>query len=253
MPIPVSEIVNRATSALDAEGSDRYRFDQDFMPAINYAIEWSISVINEAFAQNKLSGEALRELNHVGVFQANNFSRIAFNPASVGKNLWTIIAVYPLPTVFPYRNPVPDVNPVLSKFIPDISMVGSNNTAKRLTQEEWNDNAKNVFMPGNNSLFGDLVDYAYLDFSDYSSLGYNNGGLQEIEVRPSIANKYAAIAFLEKPALITSINDDISFPESMTNIITEKTLSFISYKQGDGTNLYGVTAADINKLTSLIR
>lgn len=253
MSIQVQEIVNRTTSALDAEGSDRYRFDQDFAPAINYAIEWTVSAFNDAFSQSKLSGESLRELNNVGIWQANNFSRIAFDESSVGKKLWTIIAVYPKPEVFPYKSPIPNPNKVLSEFIKDTSFVKSVYSAKRLTQEEWNDNVKNVFMPGNNILNGEMMEYAYLDSANYSSSSYNNPGIYEIEVRPSVANEYVAMAYLAKPERVSTISDSVSFPESLTNIIIEKVLNFIAYKQGDGTNLYGVTSADISRLISLMR
>jgi len=253
MPISVQEIVNRATSALDAEGSDRYRFDQDFKPAINYAIEWSVSAFNDAFAQNKLSGESLKELNKVGIWQTNNFSRLAFDEAAVGSKLWTIIAIYPKPTVYPYKAPVVNQNPVLSEFVKDLSFVKSEYAAKRLTQEEWNDNVKNVFMPGNIKLGGELTDYAYLDSVNYSSTSYTNPGIFETEIRPSVANEYVAMAYLVKPTAVSQISDSVQFPESMTNIIVEKALNFISYKQGDGTNLYGVTSADINRLVALMR
>lgn len=253
MPISVQEIVNRATSALDAEGSDRYRFDQDFKPAINYAIEWSVSVFNEAFSQKKLSAESLKELNIVGIWQANNFSRVAYSEQETGKKLWTIIAVYPNPTVYPFKNPVPKANKVLSSFEKDVSFISSEDAAKRLTQEEWIGNAKNVFMPGNMLLGGGMTEYAYLDFADYSSTQYSNTGTFEIEVRPSVANKFVAIAYLSKPSPVTLITDNVSFPESMANIITEKALNFISYKQGDGTNLYSVTAADVNRLVSIMK
>ena len=38
--IPVTTIINRIKSALDAEGFDHYKFNEDFKPAINYAQDW---------------------------------------------------------------------------------------------------------------------------------------------------------------------------------------------------------------------
>jgi hypothetical protein len=60
--IPVQTIVDRVTSILDAEGSDRYLFDQDFKPAINLTKDWVVAVFNKAFADKKLSEENLKEL-----------------------------------------------------------------------------------------------------------------------------------------------------------------------------------------------
>jgi hypothetical protein len=252
MPILVQEIVNRALSALDAEGSDRYLFDQDFKPALNYAEEWITSAFNKGFAENKLSGEGLRELAKIGVWQANNFSRIAFNPTVMGHDLWTVLAIYPNPTVSPFRAPTPNINKSLSQYIPDLAYVSGKASTSRLTFEEWNENQDNVFMPGNNLLQGALVEYAYLDFLDYSAVGYNNPGTYELEVRPSVANKYVALGYLKRPIPVALITDSIQFPASLTNIILEKTLMYISVKQGDQTTLYGVTERDIQTLAQLL-
>ena len=253
MSILVQEIVDRSKAALDAEGDERYLFDQDFKPAIRYACEWVVSAFNDAFAQNKLSGEALKELVKVSVWQTNQFSRVAFDETTVGKKLWSILAVYPNPKTIPFQSAVPLAVPEESRFYPNLSHESSISTAKRLTLEEWNDNQKNVFMAGNVTLVGDLVDYAYLDFADYSSSSYNDPGIYEIEIRPVLKNKFVTIAYLQRPVEISLISDSVEFPESLTNIITEKTLNYISYKQGDGTNLYGITEQDVNRLVTLMR
>ena len=51
--IAVQTVVDRMKSVLDAEGSDRYLFDQDFKPAINSAIDWLVAVFNAAFSDKK--------------------------------------------------------------------------------------------------------------------------------------------------------------------------------------------------------
>ncbi len=252
MPILVQEIVDRSLSALDAEGSDRYLFDQDFKPAIKYAQEWLTAAFNSGFSANKLSGESLRELVKISIWQANDFSRVAFNPSVVGHGFWTILAIYPNPVVFPFMAPVPNANKALSVFKPNLSYRSGKASTNRLTLEEWNENAENVFMPGNVSLVGPLADYAYLDFGNYSSTSYNNPGIYETEIRPSVANKFVAIAYLKRPSDVVLITDSLQFPDSLTSIIVSKTLEFISYKQGDGTNLYGVTEKDVQMLANLL-
>lgn len=248
MPILVQEVVNRGLSALDAEGSERYLFDQDFKPAINYANEWMVAAINKILGGTKLSGEALRELVKIKVFQANSYSRIAFNEATVGHKLWSILALYPEPVVAPFQQPVPDPNPAVSKYMPGLSHVSGKSCTNRMNLEEWNDNQKNVFSPGNTSLLGELNEYAYLDFGDYSSSTYTDPGTFEIEVRPSVANQFISLAYVKKPNLITLITDSIEFPETMLDIVLEKMLQFISFKQGDHTTLYIVTDKDIARL-----
>lgn len=252
MPILVQEVVNRCLSALDAEGTERYLFDQDFKPGINYAEEWLTAAFNSGFASNKLTGESLRELVKISVWQANSFSRIAFDPAVMNHKLWTVLAIYPNPVVFPFQQPIPHPNKSVSRFMPTLSYVSGRASTNRLTLEEWNENQDNVFMPGNNKLTGDLADYAYLDFGDYSSTNYNNPGKYEIEIRPSVANKYVAMGYLKRPDPISLITDSIQFPDSLTALITDKVLSWCATKQGDQTTLYSVTERDVQMLMNLL-
>lgn len=254
MSILVQEVVNRSLSALDAEGSDRYLFDQDFKPAINYAQEAIIAIFNNAFSSNKLSGESLRELAKIKIWQANDFSRVAFDPAVMGHKFWTLLAVYPNPVVAPFSTPMPNPNKALSVFMPNLSYRSGKASTNRMTLEEWNDNYKNVFAPGNLVVMNsqDLNNYSYLDFGDYSSGSYNNPGKYEIEIRPSVANKYIALAYLKRPDPIALITDSLEFPESLTSVIVSKALNFIAYKQGDQTTLFTVTNKDVEELSNLL-
>mgnify|MGYP003489322172 FL=1 len=59
MAILVQTLVNRMAAKLDAEGSQRYLFDQDYKPAINESMEALITMLNSAFAENKLTPEGL--------------------------------------------------------------------------------------------------------------------------------------------------------------------------------------------------
>ena len=100
--IPVQTIVDRCNFALDAEGSGRYLFEQDFKPAINSSIEWLVAVFNRVFAEKKLSEENLRELIKTRVFLASAFSRLNLDKDSLdGDSLWTILRVMPSPRVYP--------------------------------------------------------------------------------------------------------------------------------------------------------
>ena len=55
--------------ALDAEGSDYYRDDLDYIPAINAAIQWLTSVVNLALGGDKLGEEFFRDIAFSGIFQ----------------------------------------------------------------------------------------------------------------------------------------------------------------------------------------
>jgi hypothetical protein len=253
--IQASVIHSRILSRLDAEGSDRYTFNEDTKYAINSAIEILVTMLNQAFAENKLAPENLRELNKTKVWQTNSFSRIAFSEAEVGHPLWSIIAVYPkcktnkssaIPSITPGGNN--------SKFRPDVTLVSSGQSAKRLTQEQWNENENNAFMAGNNLLKGDFQEFAYLDFADYTSTTYPGGTDKvEITVRPDVPNQFVAIAYLKYPNQVSEPNDLIEFPKSLTELITDLALAKIAEKQGDQTNLYSTAYQNINLLVGLIK
>lgn len=251
MGIQVQTIIDRCVADLDAEGSDYYKFDNDFKPAINQAVEWLVTVFNQIFADKKVTPEQLRDLIKTKVWQANKFSRVSYNPADTGHDLWSIIAVMPLPTLHPNNAITPLVNKIQSKFMPNKSFVGSLYSCDRLTSEEWNINQLNPFIPGNTVLTGSLKEFAYRDWSDYSSSTYVNTVAPEIEIRPSVSEQYVAIEYIKYPSPITLITDVLEFPTSMTQIIVEKTLSVIANKQGDQTTLWQINEGDIKRITGM--
>jgi hypothetical protein len=254
MPISVQSIVERMNASLDAEGSDRYLFDQDFKPAINSAIEWAVSVFNAAFAEKKISPEQLKELVKVKVWQTSAYSRVSYDPAAVGHNFWTIIAVYPQIKTNRPTSILQSTDPSKSFFRPNMSFIESGKSAKRLTLEEWNINRNNPFKPGNVLISSQgLLEYGYLDFADYTSTTYNGNAVPfEIEIRPSVPKQLIGMAYLKVPTLISTINDSVEFPDSLRNVITECALNYVATKQGDGTTLWGITEKDVDKLVGLM-
>jgi hypothetical protein len=254
MPILVQTITQRMAAKLDAEGSDRYMFDQDYKPAINEAIEQVVTIFNQAFGDNKLTPEVLRELVKIKVWQTNMYSRVSMSPTDMGHPLWSIIAVYPEPKLNKGVSGSPEADQSKSKIRKDISFISSEKSAKRLTHEEWNQNSKNVFMPGNTILEGALKEYAYLDFGDYTSTSYL--GLPskvEITIRPNVKQKLVAIAYLKYPSQVSAVTDFIEFPESLTNIFVDMALKNMAYKQGDNTNLFSVTSQNVATMINLIK
>lgn len=246
-------IVDRIKASLDAENSDRYLFDQDFKPAINFSQEWLVAAFNAAFGAKKLSEESLRELTKIKVWQANDFSRIAFGASAVGHKLWTLFAVFPKPILHPSQGINPLTAPYQSSFQPDKTFVKSEHSAKRLTLEEWNENRKNPFVAGNEVITQSaIIQYSYLNFIDYSSTTYTPTDKIEIEVRPAIPKEYVALAYLKYPTPINLITDAVEFPDSLIDLMVEKCLSWISYKQGDGTSIYLVSEKDLIRLINFM-
>jgi hypothetical protein len=253
MPILASDIEKRMRPKLDAEGSDRYLFDQDIKPAINSAIDTIVTMCNMAFADNKLSPEALRELVKVKIWQTSSYSRFYYNSADTSHVLWTVLAIYPKPTVNKGISSSTATTKDQSKFRDDLSFIKSEHSAKRLTFEEWNENSKNVFMPGNNLLQGALAEYSYLDMADYTSKSYDNvSGKTEFEIRPGIPNELVALAYLKRPTEINLSSDSVEFPDSLKELIAEIALNYISFKEGQ-TPLYQITVQGINTLIGLIK
>jgi hypothetical protein len=253
MPISVLALHNQILAELDAEGSDRYTFDQDTKYAINAAQDIVVALFNEAFAQNKLSPEQLRDLTKTKVWQANQYSRVAFKESETGHSLWSVIAVYPKPLCNKGVSSSPQDDKSKSLLRSDISFISAEHSAKRLSLEEWSDNKKNAFMPGNTVLSGGLAEYGYLDFSDYSSSSYSgNSGEPELEVRPAIPGQLVAISYLKHPNRISTTSDSIEFPSSMFQLFVDMALNTIAVKQGDGTNLWSVTSVNIQKLVNAL-
>lgn len=253
MPILVTKITAQMRAKIDAEGSERYLFDQDFKPAINSAIDSIVTALNQAFAANKMTPESLRELTKVKVWQASKYSRISYKESEVGFPLWTIFGVYPNPLVNKKNMSVGGTELSTSTYLKDVSYLSSDQSAKRLTLEEWNENAKNIFVAGNTILKGELSEAAYLDFADYSSESYTgSNGQAEIEVRPSIANGLCAIAFLKYPTRVVLESDSIEFPQSLTELIVDTALEMISVKENGG-SLFQISESFVSRLITLIK
>jgi hypothetical protein len=250
--ISVQEVVDLMKFELDAEGSDRYIFDLDFKPAINSSINWLVFVFNRAFEQNKFSGENLRDLIKTRVWVANNFSRITFDPAATGDELWSYLGIHPEPEVYPVGSLPPALpNDYTSVFQPNIAYVRSKYTANKSTIEKWNENNVNVFEPGNEAINGSLKSYAYLTDVNYSA-GTTYVQDKEVEIRPSVAGQFVAITYLKVPTQVNLITDDIEFPNSIKTLFVRKALNFIATKQGDQTTLFSITENDVNRLLKTI-
>ena len=284
MPILTSVITDRMTRVgLDAENATYYDINLDLIPAINAAIEWLVSVINSAYGSSKFSEEFFRELTNSAVFQTNNYSRIHFtNDTLFTDNIWTIIAVYPDPTC---DKDVLDATVLNSSYTaqagsgapagvsvnasgvtllkhqslyrPELIHMDSNYDCKRLTSEEWIQSKRNPFAAGNETETNH-VEYAYISHIDHTTYKGTTGhayrdyysGVNEIEIRPVLDKELVTIVYVKTPDLVDAVTDNIEFPETVTNLLYEKAMQFVSFKQGDGTNIYTVTNNDIQALIS---
>jgi hypothetical protein len=244
--IPVTTVISRIQSALDAEGFDHYKFDEDFKPAINYAQDWLTQLYSRVMSDKKYSEEMLRNVSYLRVWQTSDYSRINFLTTDIGGDLWSILGVFPeaetqgitgVPVGYTYEY----------SLFTTLRYVSSDYAATRTTFEKKNINKGNPFSNGNNVVTGDLKSYNYISFSNYS----DGTTISEIEISPKIARVYVGVAYLLQPTEITATTDTIKYPQTLLPLIVNKALNFISWKQGDRTNLKGVTDADIQQLITL--
>lgn len=242
--ITVTNIISRIESALDAEGFDHYQFDEDYKPAINYAQDFITQLYSRVLSEKKFSEENLRDLSYMRVWITSDYSRINFASADIGGDLWAIIGVYPMAEVQGATSFPLGYTYEYSLFT-TYRYVGSAFSAKRVTAEQLNINKENPFFKGNEHVTGDLQTYNYLSFLNYSST------ISEIEINPKIARANVGVAYLLQPTEITLVTDSVKFPQTMMPMIVDLSLNFISWKQGDRTNLKSVTDADVQKFIQL--
>jgi hypothetical protein len=254
--ISAGTIISRLRNVgLDAQPNTDYFTDaDDLLPAIDSSVKWIVAVINAAKAQNKATEEALRELSFCKVYVTSKQSRI-----EIEDSVWTIDAVCPLCETESNGGtpPTPPTDDFESYERTDLVYIGSGYQCYRKTIEEVNNNLSNPFSPGftpngaNISVgSNDNVTYAYIPSYNYNNPSSAQGTF--IEILPLLNKKLCAIFYVKNHPAIVSANDNILFPESAFNLIYEKALQFISYSQGDQTNIWGVTDKDINNLLGAI-
>ena len=253
MPILASDLETQMRAALDAEGAEHYRSDRDIVPAINSAVRWLTNVVNALLGEKKFTEEIFRDLTQARVFQTSANSRIRLS--AFPHEVWSILAVYPLPTTGSTTTPfTPSADPLVSEERIDLYHISPTKSAKRLTVEEWNDNKDNPFEAGyeGDVICDALKEYAYLNPIDYNADGAAPL-VKEIEVRPALNKQQCTVIYAKRPTPITDTStDSVEFPDEVFQMLFDKALQYIAYKQGDGTNIYSITQADIQTLSLAI-
>tara|TARA_R110002020_G_scaffold148779_5_gene324850 strand:- start:18080 stop:18841 length:762 start_codon:yes stop_codon:yes gene_type:complete len=253
MPILAQDMANSMRFALDAEGAEHYDDTLDIIPAINAAQRWLVNVLNIALGEKKIGEEIFQDISTARVFQTTKDSRISFSVFP--EEVWTILAIYPLPeTGGTGQSFTPPTENYKSALRTDLYHITSDNDAKRLTTEEWISNKDNPFEAGylQTSICPDIQEYAYLSPINYFPDGTTTVN-REIEIRPLLNQKNVTVVWARKPTIITALTDNIEFPDTAFQTIFNKALQYISYKQGDQTNLNSITTQDISLLIKSIQ
>ena len=292
--ILIQDIVNSMAAKLDAETPagttiDYYTFNNDYMPAINDAIEWITSIVTPMIGTKKFSEEAFAESTLCKIWQTSAFSRIMFDPSVMPYNsdIWTILSVRPKPKVYleslttvgtpvPYYSQVVSyvgtendnkpivslsyatgnaLKPFESTIRPELAFVSSKHSARRLTIEETAEAADNPFATGYDSPFqncDEMTEYGFANVTDYTATvgGYTLSVPREIQIYKRLYGDLVAVFYIPVPTPIKLITDTVAFPTSMKGSIIAKALSFIAYKEGDGSTLLKTATSDLMSILS---
>lgn len=254
--IPYSTIDAIVRARLDAEGSDHYGLQEDRIPAINSAVDRLAGMCVVALETNKFSAESLRDLLQVRIWQMSEYGRIHFNSAALGHNMMSVVSVMPDPEFFPGTDitPLAVPNAFTSRLRLDLPFYRGKYQAKRYTREQRHQVQDNIFAEGNEVLTsGRRKTYGYLHIRDYRTTDYTPID-SELEVFPVPPNpgRYVGVEYLRYPNRVTQIGSPVEFPLHMTDLLASMALSYLSVKQGDGTNLYRVAEEDIAKQVRIL-
>lgn len=266
MAFTAQDVKDNAQSLIDAEGSQRYLDDQDWLPAINMAYQRAMTACNWSLANRKGSEEQLAELKIDLLFRTNGIgvvdighSKSATNPAQENPfQPWSILAVYAEPERKPLSVTVP-VAPYPAPANGSLSYywdgggtrpAGSAYPVQRMTAEQLAVANTNQYMSGNEVLAlksdgtpGYMRSYAYAIAGDQQSINDNIPGQTpslSIILKPFAlsVNEWFWITYLREPNTLTAMTGTntgtILFPKSFLRTMADWTLYYLSIKAGDG-------------------
>lgn len=250
--ITVPELDSYVDANVDAQGSQRYLFEQDKIPNYNSAISRALAACNWALANRKGSEEALIELKEDRVFQSNFFGGIALNNAvpALGHTVWSILAIYAEPITVPVVTTIlgTPAQTVLVGAVP----TGSAFPVRRMTAEQIAVARTNMYMDGNEVLAaGPMRTYAYYSMgtrSDNQNIIQSTQGELFITPASLASRKQFWVSYLRTPQTITSVNDVIDLPQSMKRTLASWAVQYMTTKQGDGTTMFSVAEKDAQEL-----
>lgn len=264
------EAFDQVRSKLDAFGTDRYRDDVHLVPAANDALNWFVQIMQSVIEDTRQSAFSISELIKVSAWQASPYARIYIDTDALGYEVVGILQVSPQPETWPV---VPSIIPATppsnvafsayrgNDYVRDqdginyrsVAITGTPYAAKRWSIEEWSDMLRNPYMQGSPLAAPALRTYAYRVISDFrpETGGYTPGGPEiEISPREEVANKIVALTMVKHPDAVVNASSQIELPRSMMKLFVEKTANNVSVRQGDGTNLYQVSAQEVAQMMS---
>lgn len=253
--VAVQKAVELMAAQLDAEGSDHYTFDQDYLPALLQSQEYILSLIASNYGKRKFSERALSLLLFTKIWQTNLYGRIHMDDGAIGPfgPVWDVVGMYAEPEVIGTANIIP-TSPQASSMRTTISFLRSEYPCKRMSLEQVAELNRNVFAPGNAAFAtSKLRQYYFCNLGYMNSTAYPTLGW-EYEIGPTTltGKKLIAVSWLKVPSKPTALTDNMDFPPVMLNLLVAKALNFISIKQGDRTTQFAVSDKEALDLLTTI-
>jgi len=241
------------TPLLEAEGTQRFTDDIDFLPAINSALRSANAYVGAIFAENKGGEEMFRDITVTRVFQTNSLGGVILSEAQLGHKVWSINAVYAEPRFLPAAAaPVP-WPPAGSFLRNDVTMAAPGRFhVKRITLEQVAQTEDNPFMDGSERLAATPNrSYAYYWVGNRTSTAFTPGDVELVLVPSSItATKLIAISYLRGVDPITALTQSIPYPSSMFQILRNLALNELSIKMGSQP-LYNISQQSFRELITV--
>lgn len=229
--IGVADVLASLRSLLDDDNSGRYTDAEDLIPAINASVDFWVSVLNHGFEQKRIHHESLRDLVVVSHHTAVEIGDVA--SVDLSSDIWTIFGV--------------DLDPVQEGD----KWIGRGKIADRLTIAEWNHAKGNPFAAGTTQDVPEAFERAgYMGIGDYS--GQGDKGILIRPLSALNAAKDVLLWYLKNPTKVASSADDIEFPRSMENAVTQKALNYLSFQHGPASPYFQYTNNDVTTVAQLL-
>ena len=252
--ILASDIFTSIRSTLDDDNSGRYSETDDLAPVVNSAIRYLVQVFNLAFEQKKFAPESLRELVRVKILPVTGTGNIKKVNITLGElNFWSIFGIEPDPgLVDNFTTFAPDATIEFTDYAyADADLIETRHKfADRLTLEEWNEKSEDPFSAGSLiSVPSTFARAAYLGPGRYF-----NATDDFILIRPAslFINNYVAIWHLVNPTVVVDGTSQIEFPQSLFNLVVDKSINYLSRQQGPESKIGPITDKDVTQILSLI-
>lgn len=240
--ILASDIFDAIRTHLDDDSSGRYSESDDLAPVVNAAIRYLISVFNAAFEQKKFAPENLRELVRVEILPVTGSGNVKKVNLTDGNllDVWTIFGI----------EPSPEFADSTTTTEPGVHYETRNKFADRLTLEQWNESSEDPFSAGSLQNIPSTFKRAA-----YMGPGRYYGPTDDyILIKPSslFTEDFVGIWYLVNPSKVTDGVSEVEFPQSLFNLIVDKSLNYLSRQHSPEDKLGTITEKDVMQLISLM-